>query len=193
MDAFLHRGCQYRLSGVGGADVSWGERGPTGDHGQAGDRGRDGAPGAPGERGPAGAAGAAGVAGNDMYEDPAINEAIAEALGEKRVRSTDKRLLIIFGLLVASLAFVFWTLDRAQDRLEDTIAAVQESRRLFRAQIVENCMQVNEGNAKVNGLLQQLADRAATNTTRSPEENAEAVARYRGLQLPITQCPPSEG
>lgn len=140
----------------------WGERGPTGDHGQAGDRGRDGLPGAPGERGPAGPrgiAGTAGLAGNDLYEDPAINTAIAEALGEKRVRSTDKRLLIMFGLLVASLAFVFWTLNHELDR--------------FRTDVVANCEQVNDGNRRVNLLLakEQRSDLALPISNCPPSEN----------------------
>lgn len=138
-----------------------GERGQTGDHGQDGRDGRDA----------------------DFYEDPAINTAIAEALGEKKMRSTDRRLWFLLAFLALGMGLMFWTLEQDQDRNDERDAA-------FRSAVVKVCEKTNTDNRKVNAVLDQLAVSAASRADLTPAEAQERAATYRSLRLSITECPP---
>lgn len=165
----------------------WGERGPTGDHGQAGDRGKDGTPGARGERGPAGApgiVGTTGAAGNDLYEDPAINAAIAEAMGENRLRSTDRRMLIMFGLLIASLAVVFVIQERTDSR-------ERKNTEIFRIAIIANCEEIRQNAIDFNSFIDDLVETFDASPLLPEAERNRRVDLFSSAKSDIPTCPPS--
>ena len=130
-----------------------GERGRAGDHGQDGRDGRD----------------------SDVEFEKQVADALAQALGERRLRLTDRRLLALYVLFCAALILMFWTLDRQFE--------------VYRAAATKVCQQNNTGNRNVNQLLERLAQSAMANTSRTPAENAKAAETYRGLRLPISDCP----
>lgn len=134
-----------------------GERGPSGDHGQDGLPGKDGRD------------------GLDAYNEP--ERLIAAAIATNRLHLWDKRLLIIFAVIVGAMAMVFLTLDRELSE--------------FRRDVITNCQQINKGNEQVNGFLRAAAKTAETAPGRTPAERRVISERYRGYLLPISDCPPS--
>lgn len=164
-------------------DMMRGERGPTGDHGQAGADGRQGIDGRQGERGPE------GHLPNDFYEDPAINHAIAQALGDAKIRHNDKRLLILFVFVIVALTIMGVGLTRANSTVRNTQRNQHNSEQKFEQQIIANCQIVRAGNLKVNHIIEQLTVNAKNTKGLTPEQKMRAQEAYASLRLPVTICP----
>lgn len=106
----------------------------------------------------------------------------AQVLGAKKVRFTDRRLLVLYLALTLSI-MAFLTMFARQEH------AAELRNREFQHAITGVCDDLEESHARVNQLLDQLAESAATRTDRTPEEKAEAARVYRGLKLADLTCP----
>jgi len=134
-----------------------GERGPTGDHGQ------DGRVGPQGER------------GRDV--DPAT-------VRHERAK-IDRRLLILYGLLVVLLAaFLFY--------VKESDAKIEESRAKFETAIVENCEIGLKNTTAFNDLLDRLVEAVKVNPNYSVAERAKAIKFYESGRQTLPECPPAK-
>ena len=126
----------------------------------SGERGRQGDIGHDGPRGHQ------GDSGPDDLEH-LVTRVTAEALAANRLKLWDARLLLIYAFICLGLFGVFLVGD---------------------AQFHEFCETTNEGNTRVNALLDELQEAAARNPNRTPAERAEAVEQYQRLHLPVPAC-----
>lgn len=153
--------------------------------GRAGRDGRTGTTGAVGANGAVGATGATGPQGEATDLERVFAEHVAYALGERKLRLTDRRLLILYLSLIAGLVTVLWLFSRQEQQTE-------QRNREFQTAITTVCVDLNDSHERVNGLLEQLAESAASRPDRTPEEQARAREVYEGLKLAELDCPPLE-
>lgn len=116
------------------------------------------------------------------YEDPQVRDALAMALGEKKIKVTSRaqrvRSLIIYALLVVGLVWV-GTQQQNADRQG--------------AQIVRACHD-NQDNAQVlNDFVNKIVQAAKTNPGYSPAVRRERVESYEELHQKVPECPPLHG
>lgn len=118
-----------------------------------------------GEAGPRGEVGPAGSSDPDGFEQQ-VAHVTAEALAANRLRLTDKRLLIIFLVLVLSFAGLFTVLDRQFE--------------VFRTAVITEC-------ERQNATLDEFARAALTNPARPVRDRVETAERMQALR---SNCPP---
>jgi uncharacterized protein HemX len=106
----------------------------------------------------------------------------AQVLAEKKVRFTDRRLLVLYLALTLAI-MVFLTMFARQER------AAEESNRQFQHAITGVCTDLEESHTRINQLLDQLATSASTRPDRTPEQKAETAKVYQGLKLADLKCP----
>src|SRR6478609_7527083 len=126
-------------------------------------RGIVGRPGPKGATGATGETGPIGPAGDVSGLEQAFAIEAAHVLGEKKVRFTDRRLLILYGALVLAIVAFLTMFARAEERAD-------AQNREFQHAITRICNDLNDSHVRVNALLDQLAATSQTRTDRTPEE-----------------------
>lgn len=111
-----------------------------------------------------------------------LHQVIAKELGEKKVRFTDRRLLIIYLVLTVAI-IVFLAMFAEAERRS------QAQNEEFEVAITQVCDDLQDSHENINGLLDQLATSAANRPDRTPEQKAEAARIYQGLKLARLTCP----
>lgn len=101
-----------------------------------------------------------GPSDEDLFEARVV-EITAQALAENRLRLWDKRLLLIYALILLTGVVLFVVLDRQFEE--------------FRTKADANCRNINAGNTRVNAAL---------------EEAAQLDPGLRRFKLPLNECPP---
>lgn len=110
-----------------------------------------------------------------------IATGIEEGVKHSRVRLNDRRLLLIFLFVVIIGVYFFWRLDQQTNKINTNQHNLQTA-------VYNNCTVTDQGNAKVNVVLKQLAANAQNSTALTPAQKQEAIATYVGLNLPIVDC-----
>lgn len=108
----------------------------------------------------------------------------AQVLGEKKVRFTDRRLLVLYLALTIAVITFLTMFARAEAKAEDR-------NREFQVAITQVCTDLEESHTRINDLLDQLAVSAANRSDRTEAEKAEAARVYAGLKLADLTCPAS--
>lgn len=104
-------------------------------------------------------------------EERVVAHATARALGEQRVKWTDRRLLIIFVLLVAIVAYI------VQDQ------------RSFKAVERRNCQSLNRTIAKIDHYSDNQAATVRRRTDLSPAAKAATLKNFADFRIPLQVCP----
>lgn len=111
-------------------------------------------------------------------EERQVVAAAAHALGERRVRWTDRRLLIIFLLLVGIVAYL----------ANDQRNAKHEQRNFVRVER-GNCQSLNATIVKIDRYSDRQAASVRHRTDLSPAVKAQTLKNLTDFRIPLQVCP----
>lgn len=118
------------------------------------------------------------------HDDKDVRAALAQALGERKVRLTDRRLLILFLAFVAGLVWLGaqqQSLTSAQHRFD------RQAR-----QLVVTC-ETTQGNVEtLNTAMDRLRQAAEANPAYSPAIRRARATAYAQLHQKVATCPPRD-
>jgi len=119
---------------------------------------------------------------HDDYEDPEVRDALAQVLGEKKVRAvstrTRIRLLVVYALLVGVLAYV-------------TTISVETKR--GQRELVAQCYAAQSNARSFNALVDRIVHTYSTSPVLSASQRRARVAFFAGAKQTVPQCPPLDG
>lgn len=108
-----------------------------------------------------------------------INEALAQALGERKVRLTDRRLLILYGGLV--LAFVLFGVLYQRGEAE---------RHRFERIVTVNCESNRSNTIAFNHFIDKLVTSYQTSPVLTPKQRHERAVFFAEVKQQVPACPP---
>lgn len=119
--------------------------------------------------------------------DADIREALAQALGERKVRLTDRRLLILFVCLVAALAW----LGLQQRAANDAVHRANVDRQHFEQAAVLNCHANRRNTVKFNAFVGRIVEAYRTSPVLTPQQQRERADFFAGAKQVVPKCPPA--
>lgn len=124
-----------------------------------------------------------------------ISEGIAEGVRKSKIRLTDRRMIVIYLVLVVFVILsTLWQqsqtnkVKNSQDQIQQLQRQLQDFQVRAQQAAVANCEATNTGNRTFNTTLTQLAMNAQNATSLTAEQKAAAVETYGRLHLTITDC-----
>ena len=98
-----------------------------------------------------------------------------------KIAMTDRRLLIIYLLLVAILLAIV-TFDRVEaQRIDDFTHKLSKASQI-------RCVALDTSYTKINKVIDQLALNVKNSTALTPDQKVQALMNYQDLHLPILDC-----
>lgn len=119
--------------------------------------------------------------------DADVREALAQALGERKVRLTDRRLLVCYLLLVA---VIVW-LAVQQQHASHAVERANVDRHRFESAAVMNCQANRENTIRFNAFVARLIRTYQTSPVLTPAQRRDRVHFFDGLRQQVPTCPPA--
>jgi hypothetical protein len=117
----------------------------------------------------------------EMSEDQDIRDALAQALGEKRIRVTTRvgriRQLILYALLILLLAYVTTISVKAEHNQHALIA---------------NCYATQDNARSFNALVDRITNTYRTSPVLTPAQRRNRIAFFDGAKQTVPDCPPRD-
>lgn len=111
--------------------------------------------------------------------DYEIREALAQALRERKVRLTDRRLLILYGMLVFVLIMGGLLFQRSN-----------ADRHRFEHAVITNCTQNRTNTIAFDHFIDKLVQSYATSPVLTPKQRRERAAFFAEVRQEVPTCPP---
>jgi hypothetical protein len=116
--------------------------------------------------------------------DPALVSAVAEALGEVKLRRLDKRLLWLYGF--TSVVAIFLTL-----LVSHQVDVNNQARLRFEQAVVANCVANQKNTESINNFITTLQQTNQQSSELSEKAKQEQAKLLEQAKLPIPECPPA--
>ena len=120
------------------------------------------------------------------HDDADVREALAQALGERKVRLTDRRLLILFLACVTALTW----LGVQQRSVDQAVARANRDREHFERAIIDNCRTNQKNTEKFNAFVDRIIASYATSPVLTPAQRQQRVDFFSGAKQSVPLCPP---
>lgn len=120
------------------------------------------------------------------HGDDDITEAIAAALGERKVRLSDRRLLLIYLFVV--LLIVITTSYLGHNQRQANL-----DRREFEYAASKNCLANRQNTVNFNAFIDKLIASYRQSKLLTPQEKEERSRLFTGAKLEVPDCPPFSG
>ena len=114
---------------------------------------------------------------HDPDVDDDVREALAQALGERKLRITDRRLLILFVCFVAALMFMGVQQQR-MDRQQNAL--------------IINCNANRANTIAFNSFIDKITATYATSPVLNEAQRQSRIALLSGAKQHVPNCPPGE-
>lgn len=125
-------------------------------------------------------------------DENAIRGMIAAALGERKLRLTDRRLLWLYVITVAAIGFFFWQQHNSNEiqRRHDQAQADQRDRdrRAFEAAERHNCDVLDSIITNSNRYFDRQTVAVRHRADLSPSVKRDAIRNYAQAHLPNLRC-----
>ena len=112
---------------------------------------------------------------NEQDVDYDVREALAQALGERKLRITDRRLLILFLCFVAALAW---------------LGIQQERGNKQQHQLVVSCFANRDNTIAFNSFIDKIQATYATSPVLNADQRKSRIALLAGAKQQVPNCPP---
>ena len=117
---------------------------------------------------------------SDVDDD--VREALAQALGERKLRINDRRLLVLFLCFVAALVWIGFQ----QERLDRQQARLNEQSRT----LIANCYANRDNTIGFNSFIDKIVATYATSPVLDAEQRKSRIALMAGAKQHVPNCPP---
>lgn len=117
------------------------------------------------------------------FEDPALNEALADALGGAKLRKMDRRLLWLYAFTTAVAIFLTFLIGRQVDQNN-------HDRLRFEAASIANCVANQDNTRHLNDFITAIQQTYRTSPVLTPAEIEQRVAFMEKAKTVVPDCPP---